>query len=135
MLTCYVKESSGPPKYVYWYKGDEVLNYSPTVQIKDFYQSDKKETNKVSTLTTSTSPNYKNPLSSQGHQSHLNNVQFVSSNKKHKLLHPNRSDLISRLSVENVDKSTHSGNYTCAPSNARSTSIIVHVVDGELFIP
>ena len=25
----------------------------------------------------------------------------------------------------------HSGNYTCAPSNAKKTSIMVHVVDGK----
>ena len=40
-------------------------------------------------------------------------------------------ELISRLSVEDVEKVKDSGNYTCAPSNARSTSIMVHVVDGE----
>jgi hypothetical protein len=36
--------------------------------------------------------------------------------------------------VENVKKETHSGNYgnyTCAPSNAKKTSIMVHVVDDE----
>lgn len=27
----------------------------------------------------------------------------------------------------------HSGNYTCAPSNARPTSIMVHVVDGTSY--
>ena len=48
-----------------------------------------------------------------------------------KLIHPTRSDLISTLSVENVNKKMHSGNYTCAPSNAKKTSITVHVVDGK----
>ena len=48
-----------------------------------------------------------------------------------KPIHPTRSDLISTLSVENVNKKMHSGNYTCAPSNAKKTSIMVHVVDGK----
>jgi U3 small nucleolar RNA-associated protein 14 len=65
---------------------------------------------------------------------HLNNVRdSVSSNNNNmrKLLHPTKNDLISTLSVENVKKQMHSGNYTCAPSNAKKTSIMVHVVDGK----
>ena len=58
----------------------------------------------------------------------------MSSNKRNKLLRQDRKDLVSTLSVEDVEKKSHSGNYTCAPSNARSTSIIVHVVDGRLLI-
>ena len=42
--------------------------------------------------------------------------------------------VISRLSVEDVERVKDSGNYTCAPSNARSTSIMVHVVDGKIHI-
>jgi hypothetical protein len=38
--------------------------------------------------------------------------------------------LASRLSIVELTKS-HSGNYTCAPSNARPTSINVHIVDGN----
>ena len=62
---------------------------------------------------------------------HFNNVRSISSNHMRKLIHPTRSDLISTLSVENVNKKMHSGNYTCAPSNAKKTSIMVHVVDGK----
>ncbi len=40
------------------------------------------------------------------------------------------SDVVSTLSIDNV-VGGHSGNYTCAPSNARAASIMVHVVDGE----
>lgn len=28
-------------------------------------------------------------------------------------------------------KLTHDGNYTCAPSNAKSASVMVHVIEGE----
>ena len=125
VLTCYVKQSSGPPEYVFWYQGDEVLNYSPKVKIEEFFR--KKEISTVSdepTLHNSRTPLVKDQI-------HLNNIQHISSNKMHKSLHPDGNDLISTLSVENVEKTTHSGNYTCSPSNARSASIMVHVVDGR----
>ena len=35
LLTCYVRESSSPPDYVYWYQNRLVLNYSPLVTIED----------------------------------------------------------------------------------------------------
>ena len=41
------------------------------------------------------------------------------------------SPIVSTLSIDNVN-GLHSGNYTCAPSNARAVAIMVHVVDGEL---
>ena len=41
-----------------------------------------------------------------------------------------RSILVSKLSIEDAVRS-NSGNYTCAPSNARATSVMVHVVDGN----
>jgi len=43
---------------------------------------------------------------------------------------PDEQPLVSKLSVENVQRS-HTGNYTCAPSNARPASVMVHVVDDE----
>lgn len=67
--------------YVYWYRNDDVLNYSPHVQILDAQM-------------------------------------------------PEEKPLVSKLFVDNVQKS-HSGNYTCAPSNAKPASVLVHVVDGN----
>ena len=40
------------------------------------------------------------------------------------------SPVVSSLSIDDVS-GLHSGNYTCAPSNARAAAIVVHVVDGE----
>jgi len=80
-LSCAVKRSSGDPDYVYWYRNEDVLNYSPHVKIEDAAS-------------------------------------------------PEEQPLVSKLSVENVQKS-HSGNYTCAPSNAWPASVLVHVVDDE----
>lgn len=31
----------------------------------------------------------------------------------------------------NKTKLTHNGNYTCAPSNAKAASVMVHVIEGE----
>ena len=39
--------------------------------------------------------------------------------------------IVSTLTVDDVIKHVHSGNYTCAPSNARAASVMVHVVDGK----
>ena len=38
VLTCHVRQASGPPEYVFWYRGSDVLNYSPLVKIEDFYR-------------------------------------------------------------------------------------------------
>lgn len=35
------------------------------------------------------------------------------------------------LTVPEANKTVHSGNFTCAPSNARQASITVHVLNGE----
>ena len=39
--------------------------------------------------------------------------------------------LVSTLDIFDV-RETDAGNYTCAPSNAKNHSVIVHVVKGEL---
>ena len=81
-------------------------------------------------------PNDENLVAARDSTQRLDNVRSLASssnNKMRDLLHPTSNDLISTLSVENVKKQMHSGNYTCAPSNAKKTSIMVHVVDGKLF--
>jgi len=41
--------------------------------------------------------------------------------------------LMSSGSILTVNKTklTHDGNYTCAPSNAKAASVMVHVIEGE----
>lgn len=51
---------------------------------------------------------------------------------------PSKSSLlvistVSILSIKEVHFK-HAGNYTCAPSNARPASIMVHVLRGKFFI-
>ena len=47
-LQCRVEDSAGPPAYIYWYKGGEVINYSNQKHIEISYSS--LDTNPVSTL-------------------------------------------------------------------------------------
>ena len=47
-LQCRVVDSAGPPAYIYWYKGKEVINYSNLKHIEISYSSLK--INPVSTL-------------------------------------------------------------------------------------
>ena len=47
-LQCKVVDSAGPPAYIYWYKGDKVINYSNQKHIEISYSSLK--TSPVSTL-------------------------------------------------------------------------------------
>ncbi|XP_076352845.1 zwei Ig domain protein zig-8-like isoform X2 [Tachypleus tridentatus] len=80
-LTCIIKHSPSPPVFVFWYHGDNLINYD----------------------------------SSRG-QTTLQKV--------------NGDTAVSSLYIKNA-KTKDSGNYTCGPSNADSTSISVHVLNGE----
>lgn len=46
----------------------------------------------------------------------------------------NTNLVISILVVESVNKK-HAGNYSCSPSNAKSTQVTVHVLHGEWTAP
>ncbi|XP_022252664.1 zwei Ig domain protein zig-8-like isoform X2 [Limulus polyphemus] len=80
-LTCIIKHSPSPPVFVFWYHGNNLINYD----------------------------------SSRG-QTTLQKV--------------NGDTAVSSLYIKNA-KTKDSGNYTCGPSNADSTSISVHVLNGE----
>ena len=47
-LQCRIVESAGPPAYIYWYKGNEVINYNNQNHIEISYSS--LDTNPVSSL-------------------------------------------------------------------------------------
>jgi len=80
-LSCKVVDSPRPPAYIYWYKGEEVINYSTRKGIEVSFSN--LENNAISTLL---------------------------------IKHASPSD---------------SGNYTCAPANARQDSLILNVIKGE----
>jgi len=125
VLTCHVRASSGPPDYVFWYRGSDVLNYSPLVKIEDFYKRDQETTTVASSRGGDNADPNDNFI--------FDTVQFSKDAPvpTPNLLDQSREDLISRLSVDDAVSEKDSGNYTCAPSNARSTSIMVHVHDDE----
>ena len=124
VLTCHVRQASGPPEYVFWYRGSDVLNYSPLVKIEDFYREDE------SSAATEASSNREG-----GSNFIFDTLQFHQKSEEEEEENSNgEQQVISRLSVEDVERVKDSGNYTCAPSNARSTSIMVHVVDGKIHV-
>ena len=47
-LSCKVVDSPGPPAYIYWYKGEEVINYSTKKGIEVSFSN--VENNAISTL-------------------------------------------------------------------------------------
>ena len=53
-LQCRVEDSAGPPAYIYWYKGGQVINYSNQKHIEISYSS--LDTNPVSTLVIKVTP-------------------------------------------------------------------------------
>ena len=55
-LQCRVEDSAGPPAYIYWYKGDQVINYSNLKHIEISYSS--LDTNPVSTLVIKVTQHY-----------------------------------------------------------------------------
>ncbi|CAK9811173.1 Zwei Ig domain protein zig-8 [Anthophora plagiata] len=78
-LTCIVLQTPEPPSFIYWYKGDHVINYS--------------QRGGISVIT-------------------------------------EKQTRTSRLLISRALPSD-SGNYTCAPSGINSTSVLVHVLNGE----
>ena len=127
VLTCHVRQASGPPEYVFWYRGSDVLNYSPLVKIEDFYREDESSSSSAATEASSN-------REGGGRNFIFDTLQFHQKSEEKEENSNGDQQVISRLSVEDVERVKDSGNYTCAPSNARSTSIMVHVVDGKMHV-
>lgn len=60
-------------------------------------------------------------------------MSVMDTNKANEKTHHNNGGggVVSKLSIDNVRRVLHSGNYTCEPSNARAASITVHIVDDD----
>ncbi|KAL1117861.1 hypothetical protein AAG570_004174, partial [Ranatra chinensis] len=80
-LTCVVRETPEPPSFIYWYRGNNVINYS--------------QRGGISVLT-------------------------------------EKQTRTSRLLIARA-MPTDSGNYTCAPSSSHAASVIVHVINGNVW--
>eukprot|EP00095_Tigriopus_kingsejongensis_P006217 maker-scaffold666_size115941-snap-gene-0.10 protein:Tk06217 transcript:maker-scaffold666_size115941-snap-gene-0.10-mRNA-1 annotation:"AGAP001242-PA" len=126
-LSCSILAASTSPDYVLWYHDGKVLNYSPSVDIL---------TDTSQATSTSSDLAAQQPMAvtqADMKRQRLKDSEMAAGDKNKANdeldLHHNNGGVVSRLSIDNVRRSLHSGNYTCEPSNARAASITVHIVD------
>lgn len=128
---------SGPPSYVYWYRDDIVVNYSGRKGIhiwtgdavpKDIDKLDETSldddaSNVTTTVTSTTMAQFSvTEVSQQRHSV----TRLKSPRRKNRI----RPIVVSMLEIQMV-MPDDAGAYTCAPSNARNHSAVVHVIQGE----
>ena len=97
-LHCHVQRSSGPPKFVFWYRNGDVINYAG----RD------------------------NVIISTAPAQSLQRIKMTKDDSLNK-----RPRWVSSIEIKNVTSAEDAGVYTCAPSNAKNYSIVVHVVQGQ----
>ena len=106
ILYCTIVDISGPPSFVFWYRDEDVVNYSDQTG--------------VSIMT--------------NHEAMPNdgNEDFSLESHQESSIVP-RKMLVSTLRIDTV-RPKDAGTYTCAPSNARNHSVVVHVIKGQCFL-
>ncbi|CAO1342682.1 unnamed protein product [Diamesa tonsa] len=126
-LECKIKQATENPSYVFWYHNNKMVNYDSL----DGYSVSTFETklnspllkfNDKSSATSTSTPqalNRYNFRKSQQHQEQLNNA------------FPQQQPIATSILFLKEAQFKHAGNYTCAPSNTRPTSVNVHVLKGE----
>ena len=131
----------GPPSYVYWYRDDVVVNYSGRKGIhiwtgeavpKDIDNDGEDSVNvttSTSTITSTSVSDFTNKtlISTSG----ISDVTRATVNQrlKSRRRNRNRTLVVSMLEIQMV-MPDDAGTYTCAPSNARNHSAVVHVIQG-----
>ena len=95
-LYCTIVDISGPPSFVFWYRDDNVVNYS--------------DQSGVRIVTKSMKPLHDRPASRTADRK--------------------KPVVVSSLYIDTVTPKD-AGTYTCAPSNARNHSVVVHVIKGK----
>ena len=107
-LSCKVVDSPRPPAYIYWYKGEEVINYSTRKGIEVSFSN--LENNAISTL--------------------LIKVGFIQYFfYQYQMFYLKENKCIKLEYIQHASPSD-SGNYPCAPANARQDSLILNVIKG-----
>ena len=130
---------------MYWYRDDVVVNYSGRKGIhiwtgdavpKDIDKLDEDDDNAIN-VTTSTSTITSTSVSDfSSDKTVITNVelsrQTVNQRLKSRRRNRNRTLIVSMLEIQMV-MPDDAGTYTCAPSNARNHSAVVHVIQGIIY--
>ena len=106
ILYCTIVDISGPPSFVFWYRDADVVNYSDQTG--------------VSIITNHEAPNTDSDFL----------PPLTESNREESKNVPEKQILVSTLRIDTV-RPKDAGTYTCAPSNARNHSVVVHVIKGQ----
>ena len=116
-LYCAIQDSSGPPSFVFWYRDDHVVNYSDEMGISIV-------TNTAAADQYEKATHQHNPPWSSLSSSNASNA-----NQSSAIVVTSGPEVVSSLHIKTV-RPKDAGIYTCAPSNARNYTIVVHVIKG-----
>lgn len=105
-LTCVISQSPDQLQFIFWYRDDRMINYDINEQRGKIVMS------KMNYSSYSSSKQALGVASTGGGGGGATDI------------------ITSNLQIFN-SKLSDSGNYTCQPSGARSTSIYVHVLEGK----
>ncbi|XP_059220796.1 uncharacterized protein LOC106091129 isoform X2 [Stomoxys calcitrans] len=112
-LECKLKKATEIPEFVFWYHDDKMVNYDTQngFFVKSYLHKE-------------------SHLSSQSSETHLVRPDDAENFRAYKDSAILKTTSISILTILKV-RFHHAGNYTCAPSNAKSASTSVHVLQEE----
>ncbi|KAG4065331.1 hypothetical protein HA402_012773, partial [Bradysia odoriphaga] len=131
-LECKLKRATENPAYVFWYHDNKMVNYDiqDGFSVSSFQTPHNHHSNGVSS--SSSSPISSSNISNGNHDgSSLNAATSVAPSIPQTTFLKVPSTSV--LTIQEVHFK-HAGNYTCAPSNARQTSITVHVLRDKVYL-
>ena len=126
-LYCAIQDSSGPPSFVFWYRDDHVVNYSDEMGI-----SIVTNTAAADQYAKATHHQHNPPWSSPSSSSSLSssNASNANASQSSAIVVTSGPEIVSSLHIKTV-RPKDAGIYTCAPSNARNYTVVVHVIKGK----
>ncbi|CAO1402955.1 unnamed protein product [Diamesa serratosioi] len=130
-LECKIKQATENPSYVFWYHNNKMVNYDSM----DGYTVSTFETKLVMSNSPSLNNNDKSSvISSYSSLQAINQYNLRKSQQhqdQHYIAFPQQQPIATSILFIKEAKFKHAGNYTCAPSNTRPTSVNVHVLKDE----